>query len=376
MKVLFITTWYPTHRNPLKGIFIKRYAEAIKASGIDIIVLALDISHSENNLLQKTHSYQIENGVPTHIIAVKSKFNKFLLVNPIYQKKLLLKYYHEHIENHFLPNIIHSNVLYPAGLLGYWFSEKLNIPHVITEHWSKVDKFMSLNLFSNLGKRAYNKAEKITVVSTFLKKNISKYINKPEKILIIPNVIDTEIFKYVPKEKKNGITYAAIATWNPPKKPQLFFEALEIFSKQIENKVTLNIIGEGSLLETLKKKKWAFHINYMGNLGRQEIASVLNITDFFIHASDIETFSMVTAEALATGTPVIASNVGAIPELLNNNNGILCENIVTDWVRALNEAKNKLWNHSSISKQSDRFSSTTVGSSLREIYTDCINLRK
>jgi len=43
----------------------------------------------------------------------------------------------------------------------------------------------------------------------------------------------------------------------------------------------------------------------------------------FVVFSDTETFSCVTAEALCTGLPVIASRAGALPELVDEKNGIL-----------------------------------------------------
>jgi hypothetical protein len=82
MKVLFISCWYPTKKNSLKGIFIKRYAEAIKTSGIHITVLALDISYA-TYLYKKTISVEIINDIPTHSISIESRFYKLLLINTI-----------------------------------------------------------------------------------------------------------------------------------------------------------------------------------------------------------------------------------------------------------------------------------------------------
>ena len=63
--------------------------------------------------------------------------------------------------------------------------------------------------------------------------------------------------------------------------------------------------------------KVKYSINYTGNISKEKIVEILHDSDFFVHASYIETFSLVIAEALSTGTPVIASNVGAIPEFVN-----------------------------------------------------------
>ncbi len=369
MKVLFISSWYPNSTNALKGVFVKKHAAAIKIAGLEIEVLAITVNYSKSFFEKKFYREVDENGVVTHVIELNSRFYKFIHVDLIMQFAYLKKYYLRNIKPNFRPDVIHSNVIFPAGILGYWLSKKENLPHIITEHWSKVDKFISRSLYSGQAKKAYASAKFVTVVSGFLKKSLSKHVQPDSKIEIVPNVVNTEVFTY--KEKKpfsSEIKFSCVAHWTKPKRPDLIFNALNEFSKTAGKKIVLNVVGEGYLLDELKKTTWNFTINYLGNFPPQKLAELHQQSDYFLHASEIETFSIVIAEALATGTPVLASNVGAIPELLNVTNGVVCENNGSNWLDGLKMMTENNYNHQLISKNSDRFGLLKIGNQFKEIY--------
>ena len=46
MKVLFISSWYPNTTNALKGVYVKKHAQAIHSAGVDIRVLAVTVNPS------------------------------------------------------------------------------------------------------------------------------------------------------------------------------------------------------------------------------------------------------------------------------------------------------------------------------------------
>ncbi|MBI3502607.1 MAG: glycosyltransferase family 4 protein [Bacteroidetes bacterium] len=366
MNILFLTCWYPTKEIPSKGIFIKEHAKAIHSAGNKIVVAALNVCWGKSFFEKEIEKFTDENGIETHIIHIRSLFYKWIYVNPFHLYKILKTYCKKNILADFSPALIHSNILSPCAILGDWLAKDLKKPHVITEHWSKVDNYMKKNIFSRYGKRAYQNAKAITVVSGFLKKNIEKYVNDASKIKIVPNVVDTKTFFYKPKIKSDKVIFTAVAHWRPPKEPMLFIEALN----KMENKNSiLNMVGEGEQLEAIKKLNLNFEIHYHGNIPRTKIAELLWQSDFFLHASQVETFSIVIAEALSTGTPVIASNVGAIPELVNETNGILTNNNPDDWQTAIEQTMNKKFDYARFSGDiNSRFSVEKIAGQFNEIY--------
>jgi hypothetical protein len=123
----------------------------------------------------------------------------------------LLKKEASKIISEFKPHIIHSHVLYPAAILGDKLSKKFNIPHIITEHWSKVNQFMANSLYAGLGKKAYLNASAVTVVSGFLKENILSFID-PLRTHIVHNVVNASLFSYIPKTANSDtVTFTMVA---------------------------------------------------------------------------------------------------------------------------------------------------------------------
>ena len=55
------------------------------------------------------------------------------------------------------------------------------------------------------------------------------------------------------------------------------------------------------------------------SFGMDEMPLVYNGSDIFAMASQMESFGLVYAEAMACGIPVVGTSVGGIPEIINNN---------------------------------------------------------
>ncbi len=379
MNILFFTFWYPNPAIPYKSVYVKEHAKAIKSTGVDITVLVFDIKKSNRLFSKRFEKFVDENGIPTHIIHIESSLYKFIYAFPPLAYFITSTYLRKNILSGGKPDFIHSNIVAPCGIVGYWLSKKYSIPHIITEHWSKMDNFMHENIFSYAAKKAYLKTQCITVVSGFLEKNVRRFVPTSKKIVIIPNVVNTDIFRYSPKTKSGVLNFTAVATWEPPKLPFLIADALNIVSLKTKQSIELNIVGEGSQLEKLKNLSPSlnYKIKLIGRLSKEEIAKLLIKTDYFVHASEIETFSVVVAEALCTGTPVIASNVGALPELVQPGvNGILCNNNPQEWADGIIKGMSIEFDHKAISSAiSNKVSLKPVGLKFLSVYNDLVNLK-
>jgi glycosyltransferase involved in cell wall biosynthesis len=372
MNLLFFTCWYPNKYNSNNGIFIKEHAKCVKSTGNEIIVFAV-ISLKSNCIYSKEITVFIdENGIETHILYLKSKYYKWIYINIPLQFHIAYRYYKQKIAGKFSPDIVHSNILYPSGLIGNLISNKIAKPHIITEHWSKLNKFFKKSIYTFYGRKVYNNAKRITVVSDFLMNSVKQFTSN-NNIIKIPNVINESFFYKQKNPTADCIHLCAIATWKYPKLPFLIMDAIQSAQNNISKKFILNFIGEGPLYKEMieKSSSYSFQINFLGKLGRIEVNHELQKANFFMHASAIETFSLVIAEALATGTPVIASKVGAIPELINDTNGYLCENTIDDWALKIIMAINSKYNNEQISEQViSLYSQEVISLMFKKLYTD------
>ena len=365
-KVLFFSYWYPNKSNENAAIFIKRHAQSIKSSNTAIVVLVLSIIHSNTLYKRSVVVFNDEEGLETHQIYIESKFYKLLyLLLPlhyIYTKS----YINKCILPSFKFNIVHSNILFPCGIVGYWLAKKYNCKHIISEHWSKLDKFFRVSLWKSYGKKALNNAHTLTCVSGILKDTIKKYTAN-NSIVIIPNVVNSRQFYFDSNIQKNTtLTLIAVAHWSPPKNPFYFLEALKALQSKLPE-FKLVLVGKGPQIDIIKNKNYPFEIDYKGNLNANELCIELNKSHLFLHGSDFETFSVIIIEALMCGLPCIVSPVGIAHEVINNSNGFICNNTIADWQVNISSAINATYNYELISNQlKNTYDSATVG----KLFTD------
>lgn len=374
MKSLFLTYWYPNKKNPNFCGFVKEHALAIAKADIEVKILAFSFLKG-NSLYKKSISRKfLLPNLEEHHIQVESLLYKFIYINP-FQLWFIAWYYYKKNLSGFSPDLIHSNVISPCGVVGHWFSKLLKKPHIITEHWTRVYKYMDKNLLSFLGRNAYNEAKAITVVSNYSKGYVSKYTTN-KNIIVIPNVVENAVFTYTPKFSNKEIIqflYVGYLVW--PKLPLLILNALDLAQKRSKKPFVLNMIGIGPLEPQVRElgRNMGFEVNLLGGKSKAEIAKYMQQTDFYIHASAMETFSVVTAEALSTGTPVIASNNTALPELVNSSNGFLAENNAESFAECIIQAINTDFDHVEIAKNFEgKFSYLRIGNAFSELYKSVV----
>ena len=116
-------------------------------------------------------------------------------------------------------------------------------------------------------------------------------------------------------------------------------------------------------------------VSFVGKLDSIQIAMKMREATAFLHASEYETFSVVCAEALVAGCPVVASKVGGIVEFVNENNGLLViENKVGAWSTALETFSNNLYDRAKIAEEASlKFSSSKVGKKYFKVLSKVVN---
>lgn len=123
----------------------------------------------------------------------------------------------------------------------------------------------------------------------------------------------------------DNIVLTFTAHLRPEKGHQYLLEAISKIKSQYPN-IILLLIGEGVLRNELQEKTRQLNIEenvrFLGY--RADIPDLLSATDIYVHSSVNEGFGIAIIEAMAVGLPVVATNVGGIPEIvINGVNGIL-----------------------------------------------------
>ncbi len=178
----------------------------------------------------------------------------------------------------------------------------------------------------------YSGISKIICVSESTKKVMAQTVEAVEKLDIIYDGIDIDKFKqvYAPHLKRElGIegkkVIGNISAVVAEKDYFTFVDTAEIVLSKIPD-VHFLIIGSGAEYEPIKKyisiKKLGANITMLGF--RKDVSELLSILDVFLMTSTMEGLGSTILDAFASKVPVVATNVGGIPEIvINENTGLL-----------------------------------------------------
>lgn len=147
--------------------------------------------------------------------------------------------------------------------------------------------------------------------------------NLPE---VIPNFVDLSRFRPRVRNERNGrkVKIVHVSNFRPIKDPMRM--ASIFLGIREKREAELWLIGEGpelKKLQTLFKEKGAEHDVYQWGLC-QNVAPLLSRTDLLVMPSLYESFCLSALEAMACGVPVLATDVGGIPEVvIHGKTGLL-----------------------------------------------------
>ncbi len=257
------------------------------------------------------------------------------------------------------PNLVHLRLL---RLL-------INVPFVITEHYSAYHyAFNSDSKGVDRIRKLFHQGLPLICVSDVLGQDIAKFSGCENLAYsVIDNVVDDQVFKYAEDKERVIDTLFCVANWQPPKRPDILLKTLSVLHSK-GHFVKLRLGGYGKQMESIHslitELKLAEHVTLLGKLSPSQVADEMSRASAFVHCSDYETFSVVCAEALCCGTPIIASKVGAIPSFISEENGALVqENVVPMWSDAIIDVlyRKSIDNAHVSTRAAVKFSAKTVG---------------
>lgn len=279
-------------------------------------------------------------------------------------------------------DVVNVHIAYPLLRFPRIFKLFFGRNVVITEHWSAYHHNFHLPDGSRSKRRIqqiFHHKMPVVAVSNALMNDIVRFAGTDDfPQYIIPNVVDSNIFYSGPFRKPNdGPIFLMAANWASIKRPLLAMEAFVEFVKT-HHSACLRVVGYGQQWDAMKAFVNDHQLNeqiiLLGAMQKEDIAEEMRKADVFLHASSYETFSVVCAEALCCGLPVVASKVGGIPEFVNESNGILVENTLESWIAALHSSIKGMnsWDRESISRDAvGMFAPDVVGRKLVDVYAQC-----
>lgn len=227
------------------------------------------------------------------------------------------------IKSHF--DCVHAHWIIPQGIVQSF----VGMPYIVTGHGGDVTS-LNKGIIKKLKLRCLMKADKITVVSNALKKEVEALCHRND-VKIISMGCDTTRF-----DKK----YRVENYFHQGEKPVVLFvgrlaekKGVTYLIEAMKNiDAKLVIVGDGPLKNDLMQQAapQKDKICFMGSRTHEELIKIYASADVFVAPSitaadgDKEGLGLVLLEAMASGLPVIGSNSGGIPEIVHDGeNGFL-----------------------------------------------------
>ncbi|MDQ2984758.1 MAG: glycosyltransferase family 4 protein [Actinomycetota bacterium] len=199
-------------------------------------------------------------------------------------------------------------------------------PAVVTVHdlsFERDPKLMGRRdrvVFRTMVPRSVRKAARVLAVSERTKQDlIERYAVPEEKIVVTPNGVDPAFTPDGPRP--NGTPYALfVGALQARKDPVVAVEALALLE---DDELKLVFVGpdKGGAEETrraVERSGLDGRVSFRGYVPQDELAELYRGAACLVFPSRYEGFGLPMLEAMASGTPVVASTAGALPEVAGN----------------------------------------------------------
>lgn len=235
-------------------------------------------------------------------------------------------------------NIINGQGLI-AGFSASFWSKVFTKKYVVAAQ--SVYNFPKNGLYHNVCQWIFKSANKVVAISTQSAATIEKLGVNLENIQIYTNWEDVNLFTPVEKQQAkeevgfpNKFIVSFFGRLVEEKGLKLLLESIKLCDK----KITFAIYGEGPLLDlVLNAKQQSENIIYMKTITPDKLPLHYSAADLIVMPSlHEEGFGRVAAGALLCGVPVIASNRGALPNVVASNVGKIIEPTPLNIAQAIN----------------------------------------
>ena len=210
--------------------------------------------------------------------------------------------------------------------------EGIKIPMITTLHGTDITLVGSHSFYKKAVQFSINHSEYVTAVSQSLKEDTERLFEITADIKVIPNFIDIEKLKFrtVPCEKgqiapDDQLVITHISNFRPLKRIIDILKTFKIISQQLN--VKLLMVGDGPEKERAMRycraNEMEENVLFLGK--SNQIEEILCFSDLFLLPSEQESFGLAALEAMVHGVPVVCSDVGGLPEVIEDGfSGFLC----------------------------------------------------
>lgn len=329
MQILLFSSLYPNSSNPQHGIFVEQRLKKLLEFAGDIKVVVISpvplnlIGGCKKNRYKKIVQHEIYNDVEVFrpIFFTLPIIGRY--INPISMFLTsinLLRRIKSSIDK---PDLIDAHYYFPDGIAALLLGKIIKAPVVITARGSDINYFPKYFTARRYIQWAIQQSAATITVSNALRNRVLEVGGPACKVTTLHNGVDLNIFdikdKISAKEKIhiNSKLLLTVGNLVKEKRHNLIIMALCYLPEY-----TLAVVGEGPLENSLKltaiKHNVQDRVIFLGRKSQQELVEYYNAADCSVLASSREGLPNVLLESLACGTPLVASQIGGVPEIMQS----------------------------------------------------------
>lgn len=382
INIWHFPTWYPHRHNWSLGSFVKKQIQAAAKFSQQVVFFVFE----DSNLQQDYQLNITEKGAIREVfVAISPSKSKLGALRK--KKKAFQLAIKTVLEQNNKPDFIHAHSISFASFVAKKMANKFQVKWFLSEHWSGY--LSSAKGFDNMPsykKKIWtfhaNQADGIICVSDVLKKAMIQCGITNQNFIIIPNVVEGEFElsfdDHGEKTQTASSDFVFLNVSDMVDEIKNISGLIQAFNQiWLNNKrIKLLLVGDGQDLDKLKKLAAELPacdaVKFLGRLNPEEVLQIYSKIDVTIINSRYETFSVVAAESVYAGKPIITSKCGGPEEFITEKQGIL---ISIDDDVALQEAMKSMVLiaskydsfelHSYIKNQ---FSAQKIADKLQELY--------
>ena len=313
------------------NVYLLNLAAKLDSLGHTVYVFTRSHEHSEDSDMPLGIRSKL-----VHISAGPTESPKNELINLVFEFSRNIQIFMENED--FYLDILHSHY-WLSGLAGDLLSESWEIPHVITFHTLAKTKLKALAVGDEHTSRSASeyklmcRSDKILVLTQKEAQDIGQlYGSFTNKISVVPPGVDLEIFY---QSDKNASRYQLnipgqnnmvlfVGRIDPIKGLDVLVKALSMISSVGDT--TLYIVGgneeSNEYYQFIKSLVVDMGLDdkvvFTGAIAHDTLRTYYSAADVLVLPSHYESMGFVVIEAMACGTPVVASRVGGIPSMVEH----------------------------------------------------------
>jgi teichuronic acid biosynthesis glycosyltransferase TuaC len=347
IKILAVSYLFPNRNQPNHGVFVLNRLKAMSKYAVITVVNPIPDSPLHRfidkfSVLKKIPDKEELGGLTVYhprFLSIPGYFKSI----EIYTYKRAVEKVIKQIDSDF--DLVDLHWTFPDLPTGYYLSQKYNVPFNITLRGMEAFHFQDQDIRQKTVAKYLRKADQVISLSEEMALAADKIAQTAKRTTVIRNGVDTDKFYYLDKNvcrEKLGLDQAqqiilGVGALIQRKGFDLVIEALAVLTRQPQfSNLVFYILGaqgaEGDYRAELKNYVTEHglekHVVFQGAVLNQDLITWYNAVDVFCLSSRGEGSPNVLTEALACGTPAIASKVGSVPEIMASepNLGVVFEN--------------------------------------------------